>query len=221
MFVPWLLQELLDGNTLLYVSWVTAIIVGVVLHELAHGWAALRQGDMTPRWTGHMTPNPMVHMGFISLALAFTMGLAWGAMPIDPSRFKSKYGEAIVAIAGPLMNVVLALGALIGLGLWYRFGGIADQGPAGNWQQFLWLFGNCQLVLAVFNLAPIPPLDGSAILANFHQGYRHWVRSLQNPWIMFMVYFAILAAMNRTDYNIWSAGAWLAELIVSAVAGWA
>jgi Zn-dependent protease len=217
--VPWLIQQLLEGQTVFYVSWVTTLIVGIVLHELSHGWAALWQGDPTPRWAGHMTPNPLVHMGLISILLACTIGLAWGMMPVDRTRFRGKYGQALVAAAGPLMNVLLAIVALVGLGLWYRFGAAYEQGPAANWQQFLWIFGSVQIVLAIFNLAPVPPLDGASILGNFHRGYQQWMQSLASPWIPFMIYFVILAALNRTDYSIWLLGTNTAKEVVSIVAG--
>ena len=74
-----------------YVSWVVTVVVSVVLHELGHGVAALRQGDDTPRTSGHMTLNPLVHMGGLSLFLLFVIGIAWGMMPVNPSRFRSRH----------------------------------------------------------------------------------------------------------------------------------
>ena len=83
-----------------------------MLHELAHGWAAIWLGDQTPVRQGRMTGNPLVHMGPWSLLMLAVAGIAWGQMPIDRTRLRGRHGEAIVAAAGPAMNVLLALAAL-------------------------------------------------------------------------------------------------------------
>ena len=212
--------ENLQTDRLLYISWVTTLIVSITLHELAHGWAALWQGDPTPRLSGHMTPNPLVHMGGMSLLLLFVVGLAWGMMPVDPSRFRSKYGDALVALAGPAMNVLLAIAALVGLGLWIRWGGYApDNTIASNWQDFLWVFGLVNVLLAIFNLAPVPPLDGSRILGNFHQGYRRWMYQLTNPWMPFMIYFAAIMVLNRTPFGLWKVSGDVANWMLALARG--
>jgi hypothetical protein len=91
-------------------SWVFWVLLSVMLHELAHGWAALSQGDDTPRIYGRMTPNPVVHMGWLSLILLVLTGIAWGMMPTDPSKYRwGRRGRIIVSGAGPAMNVVLWL----------------------------------------------------------------------------------------------------------------
>src|SRR5688572_29409894 len=92
----------------LLVSWIFWVLFSITLHELAHGWAALWQGDDTPRRLGRMTPNPIVHMGWVSLLMFAIVGIAWGVMPVDPSRFRWKRkGRTIVYGAGPAMNVAL------------------------------------------------------------------------------------------------------------------
>ncbi len=111
------IQSLLDPDQrLFYVSWVITVIFSITLHELAHGLMALRRGDHTPVELGHMTINPLVHMGPFSLAALFFLGIAWGAMPVNPSRLRGKYGEALVALAGPVTNLLLAFLGLTGLG---------------------------------------------------------------------------------------------------------
>ena len=97
------------------------VVVSIVLHELAHGYAAIKLGDDTPLVTGHMTFDPLVHMGGMSLILLAIAGIAFGAMPVDRTRLRGRYGEAIMAAAGPAMNVLLAVLALTTLGLWDRF----------------------------------------------------------------------------------------------------
>ena len=181
--------RLLSENPLIFWCWVFTLVVSVCLHELAHGWAAIRLGDDTPIHTGHMTLNPLVHMGPVSLVALFLVGLAWGAMPVDPSRLRGKYAYAKVCAAGPLMNLWLAVFALLLLGLLQRFfDGFRepDHYALTNAATLLWVFGLVNIVLCLFNLLPVPPMDGSRILAEFHRGYARWLED--NPWSMFLLF---------------------------------
>ncbi len=87
----------LRDDPLFFFATALTVVVSICLHELAHGWAAIRQGDDTPIQLGHMTFNPMVHMGSVSLLLFVFTGIAFGAMPVNPLRFRSRYGQAIVS----------------------------------------------------------------------------------------------------------------------------
>lgn len=166
-----------------FVSVVVIWIVSITLHELAHGWAAIWQGDRTPIELGHMTLNPIVHMGWFSIILLLTAGLAFGLMPVTPSRFRSRYGDALVSAAGPAMNLLIAIVVLTALGLWRRGAGewTGEPGFEENMGQFLWMAGYTNVVAVMLNLVPIPPLDGSRILADFWPRYRGWVQSVQDP----------------------------------------
>ncbi|VAX40844.1 hypothetical protein MNBD_PLANCTO03-1356, partial [hydrothermal vent metagenome] len=84
----WWVEVYWQQDKVLLVSWVFWLFVSIVLHELAHGFAAIRCGDRTPIELGHMTPNPLVHMGPASLIAFALFGLAWGSMPVNPSRFR-------------------------------------------------------------------------------------------------------------------------------------
>lgn len=108
-----MLIQLLFDNPVTYTSIVVIVIASVVLHELAHGFAAIQQGDRTPVTSGHMTLDPVVHMGQASLIMLCVVGLAWGQMPVRPAHFRNrKWGEAIVSGAGPATNLALALLAI-------------------------------------------------------------------------------------------------------------
>jgi Zn-dependent protease len=174
----WWVQRLLEQphGQILLVSWIVWVIGSIVLHELAHGWAAIWCGDDTPRQTGHMTLNPMVHMGGPSLIMFAIIGIAWGMMPVNPSRFRRRYDDALVSIAGPVMNVILAAAALVAIAVWLglgRWAGLAAHQPLfTNVAIFLETGVMINLVLCFFNLLPIPPLDGSRILSSFSPGYR-------------------------------------------------
>lgn len=159
----------------LYISVVVTVIVSIVLHELAHGFAAVKLGDDTPRALGHLTFNPLVHMPPFAILALLLAGIAWGSMPINPSRLRGRYAEAQVAFAGPMMNLLLAAMALTTLGLWQRFVPEAPGHQVMNTWNLLMVFGSTNLLLFAFNLLPAPPLDGSHILANFNQGYRRFI----------------------------------------------
>ncbi len=102
-------------------------------------------------------------------------------MPVDERRLRGRYGMALVALAGPATNALLAALGLIGLGLWMRF----DPRPtvrlpqmAQNAQYLLWLVGVANVLLTLFNLLPVPPLDGSGILRSVSRSYDRMVQSV-------------------------------------------
>lgn len=172
--------QYLQTNPVYYFSWVFAVLISVVLHELGHGVAAIWQGDDTPTVLGHMTFDPMVHMGGLGLGLLFFVGLAFGAMPVNPSRFRSKYGDALVSFAGPAVNILLAILALAALGLWTMLAGFAQDGAAHNFQNFLWMMGYLNVALAVLNMLPIMPLDGGSVLGNLWPAFGRFGRNPNN-----------------------------------------
>jgi Zn-dependent protease len=209
--------ELLFENRQFYLTWILVVIISTVLHELAHGWAALRQGDDTPRLLGHMTGNPLVHMGPISLAALVFTGLAWGMMPVNPSRFRSKYGDAIVSFAGPSTNLMLSLLSLTSLGLLMRFDVLeAGSHVSDNLILFLRVMGTANFALALFNLLPVPPLDGSAILANFHHGYARFIGDPTRQGLFFLL-FGMAFMLGRYMFGF---AAEVSREYVSIVRGW-
>jgi len=168
-----------------YGAWVLSVIISIILHEMAHGWAAMRQGDNTPMVQERMSGNPLVLMGPFSMFALFLVGIAWGQMPVDPTRFKSKYGEAIVAAAGPAMNLLLALIGLTAFAVFEAFVPREEVTLTENIREFLWVFGCVNGVLMLFNLLPIPPLDGSHILANFVKPYARFISDPSHQGILF------------------------------------
>ena len=211
-----IIQLLLDGQVVLYTCIVSSIVISVVLHELAHGAAAIWEGDRTPVESGHMTANPMVHMGPMSLILAFAVGMAWGAMPVAPQRFRHRrYGDALVSLAGPAVNVLLAVAALTALGLCVTSD--PEPGLEENGLMFLWTFGRLNIVLAIFNMGPVPPLDGSRVLSSISSGYKRFVDNLERPESLFFGYFFLIIVLERSDYGLWGFAARVAGEFVSFI----
>jgi len=143
-----------------------------------------------------MTGNPLIHMGPFSIGILLLFGIAWGAMPIDSTRLRGRYGEAKVAVAGPAMNFFLAFLAMTALGLWWRFAPFDKSNVmAQNGLNLLFICGLWNLLLGIFNLLPVPPLDGSHILANFSAGYARLAGdpSKQGVWLL-AFFFTFMAA---------------------------
>lgn len=143
------------------------LIMSVVIHEVSHGYAAYVLGDKTAKYQGRLTLNPIKHidlLGSVILPLLLVISQAgfmigWAKpVPYNPNNLRNKrWGEAIVALAGPLSNIFLA----VIFGLIIRFGG-AILPPSFVALSLTLVIIN--VVLACFNLVPIPPLDGSKIL---------------------------------------------------------
>ena len=181
-----------------YFAVVLVVIVSICLHELAHGFAAIALGDRTPEETGHITLNPLVHMGTFSLVMLFVAGISWGLMPIDPTRLRGRYAESLVAIAGPLMNLLLAAIGLTALGLWMRYGDFdTSNHMVQNASLLLRTLGVMNLVLAALNLIPAPPLDGSRVVANLVPAYRRLLSDPTMSGVFLAVTFGVLFTAGR------------------------
>ncbi|HEX5052525.1 MAG TPA: site-2 protease family protein [Planctomycetota bacterium] len=208
MFLTYLAK---DPHFFVYI--VVTMVFSTVLHELAHGWAAIWQGDRTPIERGHMTADPRVHMGTLSLLMLVTVGISFGAMPVDPRRFRHRHGFAFVAAAGPSMNLLLAFVALTGLGIWSL--AVADGAPISlegdNLRGFLWTFGYCNIALCAFNLIPIPPLDGSTVLASVSGGYRRFIEGVRSPVVFLVAFMVVFTVLGSQGLHIYRLGASAAE----------
>lgn len=217
--MSWWVSNLLSlpNGTVILASWVTWVLGSIILHELAHGWAAIWQGDRTPIELGHMTLNPLMHLGPMSLMVFLMIGIAWGAMPVNPSAFRSRYGDAYVSLAGPLMNVALAVIALIGAVLVMVFGAQLPGSAAlpGNLAMFFRIGIALNIALAVFNLLPVPPLDGSRILASMFPATRRIWEGENGQWVAIGLFLMIFWFGGSRIFE----GAFFAADLVLAVAG--
>jgi Zn-dependent protease len=146
-------------NPLAFVAFVIAIVLGITVHEFMHAYVAGRLGDDTARMMGRLSLNPMAHLDPFGSLLIVLAGFGYGKpVPFNESRLRSAMGVSAVALAGPFANVALA--ALCAIPL--RFGGADLLGGAYDLILFQIVKWNC--VLAIFNLIPIPPLDGSNVV---------------------------------------------------------
>ncbi|MFZ7946494.1 MULTISPECIES: site-2 protease family protein [Bacillaceae] len=141
---------------------VITLIFAFTFHELAHAYVAYKFGDMTAKNQGRLTLNPLKHLDPFGTLLILIAGFGW-ARPVPVNRFffkKPRLAGILVTVAGPLSNLVLAfIGFCVAIGL-ARFGLNASE----NFYDFLNIFIGLNIVLFVFNLLPLPPLDGYRIL---------------------------------------------------------
>ena len=188
----WWVHSLYEqGRTVELVSWIFWVLLSITLHELAHGWAALWQGDDTPKRLNRMSLNPIVHMGMTAMIVFALAGIAWGVMPVTPSRFRwGRRGRIFVSAAGPAMNLVLAIITIAMLALLIRFGP-ASGNLAHNLAVFLFTGAWLNLLLAIFNLLPVPPLDGSSILSGLSIRAYTWFQNPQAAMFGLVVVFVI------------------------------
>ena len=168
-----LLSALFSGSPLqiLYTFLALAIVLftGIPFHEFAHGWTAERFGDRAARLSGRLTVNPFAHFDLFGTLMLFLVGVGFAKpVPINPNNFRGnkKVGIAVTALAGPLSNLIIAflfvvLGRLVNL-LYLLIGG--DLAFYYIFIQVLFLAAQVNVGLAIFNLIPLPPLDGWRIL---------------------------------------------------------
>lgn len=183
-----------------------AVLIAITFHEYAHAFAATKLGDDTPMLQGRLTLNPMKHVDPVGFALLLFAGFGWGKpVQINPRNFNRKYsieaGEAIVSVAGPIMNFVLAVVFALIYAALYRFAPtfIITQVGAIVFDMLLYLV-MINIGLGVFNLIPLPPLDGSKILIKFlPYNAKQWFR---NKETIFYIIFLVLWISGLTGYII-------------------
>ena len=148
-----------------------ALVTGIAFHEFSHAWAANELGDDTAAKQGRLTLNPLAHLDPVGTILLFIVGIGWGKpTPVNPYRLSVgvKRGNMLVALAGPLSNFVFAFVASIPLIFgWVEpvsFDSIASASGSQVLGTFLLLIAFLNVILGVFNLIPIHPLDGFKVL---------------------------------------------------------
>ncbi|MCM3322454.1 site-2 protease family protein [Cytobacillus kochii] len=174
------------------------LIIAFTLHELAHAWVAYKFGDPTAKNQGRLTLNPISHLDPIGTLLIFIAGFGW-ARPVPVNRFffkNPRLAGVCVSLAGPLSNFVLATFAL---GLWYWLIGNGYTVPE-SLLAFLNIFIGLNMLLFIFNLIPLPPLDGYRVIADLvPNDWRAKMMSIENYGGLI---FLILVITPLSQYTI-------------------
>lgn len=213
---------------------IPTILISLTVHEYCHGYAAYKCGDNTAKWHGRLTLNPIKHLDPIGTIMMLIFGFGYAKpVPINPRNFKQhRLGLCFVSIAGPLSNVLLAIIGALALFVSLEFfpesfalvsqdGFIYTRATTQLqlvWMQFILNFIFANAALAVFNLLPIPPLDGSRIISSFLPAKLAYYYNKYENYIMLIV--LALLYMNILDGAIYflrggllSGLEWLVELI--------
>lgn len=174
-----------------------ALILAITFHEFAHAKTAELLGDTTPRKQGRISLNPVKHVSLMGLVSLFFLRIGWGKpVIIDPNKFtkikNKKLGEALVALAGPLTNIVLAFFITIIYGLLLRFNvNLGTENFEIIFHNMMMAMISINLGLAVFNLLPIPPLDGFSIFSLIlPRKFSFWVE--RNQILISIIFLALI-----------------------------
>jgi len=186
-----------------YCLWITLVIFSVCCHEYMHARTALWQGDDTAALLGHLTLNPLKQMGGMALVMLLLLGITWGQVPVNPSRLRRPHGQMLVALSGPLTN----LGLFVLFALVAVFGRFMPGGGAEPLVQTGQLGAVLNFVLFLFNLLPIPPLDGYTVFSYFFPGVFRLDTEFQRGLMVFL--FLVLFFGFRF---LWIAGAMVTGL---------
>jgi len=180
-----MLTQNLISNPILILGFVISFLVAFTVHEFGHAYIAHKLGDDTAKINGRLSLNPLVHLDVIGTISLVLFGLGWGKpVPINPNNFKNpKIDSLKVALAGPLSNLI----AVIIFSLILRFI------PFGAlFASVMYLMIEINIVLMIFNLIPIPPLDGSNILsAILPESYNEAIQELSMPLFIAFIIFAL------------------------------
>lgn len=152
-----------QGNYQLVVMLIIALILSLSIHEFGHAAVAKMQGDDTAQRAGRLTINPIAHIDLMGLLMVILIGIGYAKpVPTNPANFTSRYSDLWIAAAGPFMNLVLAAIVWNGFLLYQASGGVSDAVYV-----FASLLASINMLLMLFNLIPLGPLDGHYILPYF------------------------------------------------------
>ena len=173
-----------DPGTFLLIA--LPLLYSVILHEVAHGWVAWRMGDDTAARAGRLSLNPLRHLDPVGTLMLFIFGFGWARpVPVDFSRIReSRTGTILVSAAGIIVNIILAFLSLLLLQT-------LPLDPRGTAATGFYYMAQVNIILAAFNVIPIPPLDGSKILMGFFPASLQSFLSRLEPY-GFLIIIALL-----------------------------
>lgn len=181
----------LFGGGLWFLLFIPLRLLALVVHEYSHGFVSSKLGDPTPRIRGRLTLNPLAHLDPMGTILMLLTGFGWARpVEVNPMYYRDrKKGMALVAFAGPLSNFVLAFISLLLYGVLYviMYKLNAPYGMIDFFAQLCVYSAQINLCFMVFNLIPIPPLDGSRILGMFISNRAYYTMLEYERYSMFLI----------------------------------
>jgi Zn-dependent protease len=170
-------------------NFIVALIIAITVHEFSHAWVANHLGDPTAKYRGRVTLNPIAHLDPVGTIMLFVVGLGWGKpVPVNTNNLNSpKRDSALVSLAGPASNILMA----IVIAFPYKY--LATHAGPEAVLNLLRAIFDLNILLAVFNFIPLPPLDGSKMIGVFVPD--RWYRSYQkflNEGVKLFVAFILI-----------------------------
>jgi len=184
---------------------IPAMLIALTIHEFAHARVAVWMGDDTPKIMGRLTLNPIAHLDPFGLIMLWLFKFGWAKpVPINPNNFQNRRkGTILVSLAGPGANVMMAFLALVTKVILFKL-----QLLPYELEMVLALTYSYNLIFAVFNLIPLPPLDGSKVLINLLPGHQAYMFEKIEPYAPFillaLVYLNVINIIITPLYNILS-----------------
>ncbi len=186
------LLNLLLKNPLEFIIIAIPLLYAVIFHELAHGWVAYRMGDPTGKSLGRLSLNPLRHLDPMGTLMLLFFGFGWAKpVPVNFNQLRNRrLGMVLVSAAGIITNILLAFCAL----LVYRLLSLSSSSISA---QLLYYFARINIILAAFNLIPLPPLDGSKMLMGFAPpGVRNFLFSIERYGLIIIIALLYLGVLD-------------------------
>lgn len=203
-------------NSLLYYLFIAiAALIAIIFHELAHGLMSYMLGDPTPKRQGRLSLNPAKHLDPVGTVCLILFHVGWAKpVVINSEYYKHKHlGMFLVALAGPFTNFIIAIISMFVYGFIYKFTGFKST-PAELIATFFYLLAIINLGLGVFNLIPIPPLDGSKILGSFLRG------KVYDQYMKYQQYGFLILALVLLLSSLAGSGMSFVTTAVEYIANW-
>lgn len=198
-----IISLLFSGEILLFLTIFIALVISITVHEFAHVLSARLQGDHTGEQAGRLTLNPLAHLDPMGTIAILLIGFGWGKpAPFNPYNLKNKrFGPALVALAGPFSNFILII--IFGLTLKLLLPYFEVNNYLITFLAMLYTFNG---ILMIFNLIPVPPLDGSHILAGLlgarFSGFIEKLHIYGPRILMGVILFSLFFRLNIFGYVI-------------------
>ena len=190
-----MLLSILSGqlNILAFVFLALGLLVGITVHEFAHAYVAYKNGDPTAKNEGRMTLNPLAHLDPLGTIMIVFIGFGYGKpVPVDPRYYKSDWDMAKVDLAGIVTNLIVA--ALFAVPI--RLAVMHGQNISGSYLYLaLHTIVQVNLMLAVFNILPVPPLDGSHLIEYLLGPEQRMMYAKIGPMLLYLLVFLNLAGI--------------------------
>jgi len=183
-----LILSLLQSSPLYAIGFLLSLIVALTVHEFAHAWTATKFGDPTAKYEGRLTLNPLAHLDPMGTIFLLLVGFGWGKpVPVNPNYFRNKSDHIWVSLAGIITNLAIALvfAGIVKLSL--ASGGSIIDSPLLVLASLMVVYN---LILAVFNILPIPPLDGSYLVEYFLSDEAKIQYQFVGPYLLFGIIIA-------------------------------